>query len=544
MIQILSNVTPGTGFFLKTLAKMTGEEVLLPEGYNTWIQSLANPPEDLPNASAIFLILDGPELLGRNLSLENWRERLEAPLAAIASFRQSHPSAPLFVSSIDIPQRELTPMIDSRSELEIMSHWRSSLAELRIPVIELAEIAANMGRDNFYNSRMWYFGSIPFSMAGEKALAAECLRCYKGAKGQRKKCLALDLDNTLWGGVIGEDGIDGIVLGANREGSAYRDFQARIKDLKNQGAMLAIVSKNNEEDALAPIRQHPEMQLRENDFVAIKANWLPKAENIAALANELNIGLDSFVFIDDNPVERESVRMSCPEVEIPDFPDDPSRLESFIRNVGAQFFPTLKTTAEDLRKAEQYQAEKRRESEKVKFGNLEDYLTSLNMRLVIRELDEASLSRAAQLTQKTNQFNLTTRRCTEAEMAEMAASPDWRVWIGELDDRFGNYGKIILCIAKINGEDAFIDTFLMSCRVMGRNVESAFLDYVENRLLESGVREISAEYRRSPKNSMTENFWNNMGYVETGASEAGRSYKKNAFPGSRTDNIPLKVEKG
>lgn len=541
MIRILSNVTPGSGFLMRTLCKMTGEEVILPEGYNTWIQSLANPSEELLASSAIFLILDGAELLGRNLTLENWHERLEMPLAAIDNFKQRYPSAPLFVSSIDLPQRELSAMIDGRAEMEIMSHWRSSLAKLRIPIIELAEIAANIGRDNFYNPKMWYFGSIPFSMTGEKALAAECLRCHKGAKGQRKKCLVLDLDNTLWGGVIGEDGTEGIILGANREGSAYRDFQARIKDLKNQGVMLAIVSKNNEEDALAPIRNHPEMQLRENDFVAIKANWLPKAENMAALANELNIGLDSFVFIDDNPVERESVRMQYPEVEIPEFPEDPSKLENFMRNVAAQFFPVLKTTVEDLQKAEQYQAEKRRESEKVKFGNLEDYLASLNMRLVIRDLDEESRSRASQLTQKTNQFNLTTRRYTESEIAEMAASPNWRIWIGELDDRFGNYGKIILCIANINGDTAVIDTFLMSCRVMGRNVENAFLDYVESQLKVLGVKEIGAEYRRTAKNSMTEKFWNNMGYIETGSNADGRQYIKKEFP----DNcvIPgIKVE--
>lgn len=537
MIQILANVTPGSGFFIKTLAKLSGESVHAPDGYNTWIQTLMQPGQELLQARAIFLVLDGHELLGRNIELDGWRDRLEMALESIRQFKQNHPDATLFVSTIDLRQRTLSAMVEKRLEHKIMTYWRDELEKAGIPVLELAELAANMGRDNFYSPRMWYLGSIPFSMAGEKALARECSRAFKALSGKRKKCLILDLDNTLWGGVIGEDGLDGITLAANGKGSCYRDFQSRIRELKNQGVLLAIVSKNNEEDALLPLGKHPEMVLTEKDFVAIKANWLPKAENIARLAKELNIGLDSFVFIDDNPVEREAVKLALPDVAVPDFPDNPFALESFISEIANEYFPLVRTTAEDLKKAEQYQTEKLRENEKTKFASLDDYLASLDMRLKIREVDAEATPRVAQLTQKTNQFNLTTRRYTEADIAQMVASTEWRLWIGELEDRFGSYGKIILCIAKIHGDNAVIDTFLMSCRVMGRNVESAFLDYVEKSLCDAGISNIAAEYVPSPKNSMTARFWNEQGYAMTEDKPEARTYGKSCLADSSRDPV-------
>ena len=395
-----------------------------------------------------------------------------------------------------------------------MSYWRSQLEDIEVPICELAELVADMGREKFYSPKMWYYGSIPFSMAGEKALAAECARCWKALTGQKKKCIVLDLDNTLWGGVIGEDGVGGIQLASDKEGAAYQDFQRHILELKQQGVLLAVASKNNAEDALLPIREHPDMLLRESDFVAIKANWEPKAINIQQLAEELNLGLDSFVFIDDNPVERESVKMALPTVSIPEFPSNPVSLASFARFIAKEYFPTLRLTQEDIKKSEQYRQEHLRQEEKQRFSTLEDYLASLDMKLFIKRVDDNDIPRVAQLTQKTNQFNLTTRRYTETDIKTFSAAPDWQLWLGELEDKFGKYGKIILCMVKISEERAHIDTFLMSCRVMGRGVECAFLDYVEGQLAACGISCIEGEYRTTPKNSMVSNFWEQYGYIK------------------------------
>lgn len=513
MITVLSNITMGGPFFKKTLRQLSGSDIHIPDGYNTWVQQLLSPTEALLNSQAVFLILDGEELLGGTISEgKDTIARLQSHLELMGQFVTAHPEVPLFVSSLDIPQHAISPLVGKRNEVRAMAFWRERLEDMGLPVCELAEIAADMGRDHFYSAKMWYYGSIPFSMAGEKALAAECFRCWKALRGERKKCLVLDLDNTLWGGVIGEDGLGGIQLGPTKEGAIYQDFQRRILELKRQGVLLAVVSKNNIDDALSAIRQHPDMLLREEDFVAIKANWDPKPVNIEHLGTELNLGLDSFVFIDDNPVEREAVKIVLPAVTVPDFPTDPVQLESFMRSVARDFFPTLRLTQEDLKKSEQYRVERLREEEKQKFTNLDEYLDSLDMRLSIREVGEEDIPRAAQLTQKTNQFNLTTRRYTEADMRSMSLSPEWHLWMGELEDRFGKYGKVILCLAQIAGERARLDTFLMSCRVMGRGVESAFLEHVEQALARVGVTKVEAEYRITPKNSMVAEFWTQYGY--------------------------------
>ncbi|ABM29609.1 HAD-IIIC family phosphatase [Nitratidesulfovibrio vulgaris] len=533
MITILSNVTMSGPWFSKTLQQLTGVQINIPDGYNVWAQALLNPDSTLLNSQAVFLILDGSELLGRTCPRDvDYVQSIQPYISLLQQFITSHPAVPFFVSTLDIPQRQILPLVGTRSEMRAMAFWREQLELLGLPICELAEIAANMGRNQFYSSKMWYFGSLPFSMTGEKALAEECFRCWKALHGKRKKCLVLDLDNTLWGGVIGEDGIGGIILGPTKEGAIYQDFQRFILELKQLGVLLAVVSKNNPEDALEAIRKHPNMVLREEDFVAIKANWDPKPVNIANLAKELNIGLDSFVFIDDNPVERASVKIALPDVEVPEFPQNTVFLESFILDIARVLFPTLRLTSEDLKKSEQYRAENIRLEEKRKFENLAEYLTSLDMKLHIRAVTEYDVDRASQLTQKTNQFNLTTRRYTEANIRHMMQSSDWQLWIGELEDRFGKYGKVILCIVQKQNDVAYVDTFLMSCRVMGRNVETAFLSEIEQLLLASGTHKIVSYYVISQKNSLVSDFWTRHDYQETGRDNMSTVYSKDIPPTS------------
>lgn len=514
MLAILSNITIES--LAEAAATATGEEIYTSPGYNTWLQELLAADFGGEAPEAVFVLLDGSQLFG-DLFPTEWnraKKTLDDALSVILDFAAPHKEIPLFVSSLDLPQKKILPYLSTRIEHKAMSYWLDALETNNIPIIDTAELAANIGRDKFYSPRMWYMGSIPYSMAGERALAEEISNAMNALKGRRAKCIVLDLDNTLWGGVIGEDGVGGIELSTSKEGARFRDFQKRLKELKEEGVILAVVSKNNTEDALDGINNHPDMVLRKNDFVAIKANWEPKPVNIEALSKELNLGLDSFVFIDDNPVEREAVKIALPQVIVPEFPKDTAALEKFAIEIGRKYFPTLKLTTEDAKKTEQYQMEHQRSELKKSALSLEEYLKSLEMKLTIREIEENDITRAAQLTQKTNQFNLTVRRYTESDIRKMKNSPDHRIWIGELEDKFGSYGKVILAIVKLEEKKAVIDTFLMSCRVMGRNVERDFLAYIEEELTRNGIKEIVGEYVPTQKNSVVNSFWKNRGYLD------------------------------
>jgi FkbH-like protein len=272
------------------------------------------------------------------------------------------------------------------------------------------------------------------------------------------------------------------------------------------------------------------MFLREDDFVKFKADWNPKPANIEAIARELNIGLDSLVFIDDNPVEREAVRAVLPEVAVPDFPADSSDLPAFMAEVARTYFTAARVGGEDLEKTEMYRAESRREAERSAHLSLEDYLASLEMRLDLHRLQPDEIARASQLTQKTNQFNLTTKRYTEAEMAAVRGDARMRIWMAALSDRFGDYGRIALVIARLDpspSSGALIDSFLMSCRVMGRGVEDAILSGVERALAGEGVTAIRGEYRRTAKNEPVRDFWARMGY-EPESGSGGNTWVRRA----------------
>ena len=526
MLAMLSNITTDT--LTLQVSKVLNEEIYTSSGYNTWVQELITAQFSGSKPEAVFLILYGRELIG-DVTSSDWEDvklTLDQFLGTIKTFSEDYKDIPLFVSSLDIQHDKILTLSAPRLESKIESYWRSGLEDMGVPVLEIAEIARNMGREKFYSKRMWYLGSIPFSMSGEKAIAEEISKAWNALKGNRKKCLVLDLDNTLWGGVIGEDGLQGIELSTTKEGSRFRDFQKRIKDLKDQGVLLAIVSKNNEEDAMEAIREHPDMVLREDDFVIIKANWEPKPVNIQNIAKELNIGLDSLVFIDDNPIERESVKSALPEVNVPDFPKDTSTLESFAIEISKRYFPVLKLTDEDLNKTNQYKVEQKRNEIKQKSISIEEYLESLEMKKTFSQIDESDVTRAAQLTQKTNQFNLTTRRYTESDIWNMLKSENHQVWIGELEDKFGSYGKVILAIVKLEENTAIIDTFLMSCRVMGRNIEKDFLSEIEKEMTLKGKTQIIAEYIPTPKNSVVKDFWGENDYTELEYKPDSVTYEK------------------
>lgn len=545
-VALLSNVTV-TSLAMR-LNKTLHQEVFSPGGYNTWLQEIARHNSNLyqNDPEIVFIVLHGRELLGdRGLRTPGEAENTLAPLIeAIDAARAAHENLTFVVSTLDIPQRKCLPLITKRTELHACAYWRSALEERAFPLVELAEIATEMGRGAFYNDRVWYMGALPFSKSGEEALSDEMHKIWRAIRGKRRKCLALDLDNTLWGGVIGEHEIDGIHLDTTGSGSRFYDFQKRIRDLKESGVLLAIITKNNREDALNGINNHPAMLLHERDFAAIRANWEPKPKNLLSIADELNIGTDSFVFIDDNPIEREKMLMALPEVAVPEFPEDTSQLEKFISGVAREYFLLFHMTGEDLDKTEQYRAEAERRKQRSAFDNLEGYLKSLEMVLSVEELKPDNLSRASQLTQKTNQFNLTTRRYSEAGMKAVLDDPMRLLLLGSLTDRFGDYGKIVLGAAKITGDEASVETFLMSCRVMDRGVEYAFLVQLERFLYKRGVRTIYAWYLPTARNVMVANFWGGAGYeLSEKLENGGKRYRKTLSSPSTAPSATIQVRR-
>lgn len=330
----------------------------------------------------------------------------------------------------------------------------------------------------------------------------------RAIKLKRKKCLVLDLDNTLWGGVLGEDGIDGIKLGGDYPGNAFLMFQHQIEELGKQGVILAACSKNNIEDVRELWAAHPECPLKEANFSILKINWNNKADNIRQMAAELNIGLNSFVFFDDNPTERALVRQEIPEVEVPEFPEQPYELPVFLKETAEKYFAVYSLTKEDISKTEQYKTNALRNSVKSQFTNMEEYIRSLEIVLKIAKANEVTLPRVAQMTQKTNQFNLTTQRYADADIKSLMDAGAL-VYTLSVKDRFGDNGITGAAIVKIDEKSASFDSFLLSCRILGKDIEKAFLAFVLRKLKDMGIEKIHAAYLPTTKNKQVENFYDN-----------------------------------
>ncbi len=337
----------------------------------------------------------------------------------------------------------------------------------------------------------------------------------------RKKCLVLDLDNTLWGGVLGEDGIDGIKLGGDYPGIAFSYWQRSLLELAHNGVILAICSKNNEADVFEAWEKNPAMVLKREHFSAMRINWQDKATNMRELADELNIGMDSMVFLDDNPAERELVKQLLPEVTVPDFPEKPYQLMPFFKDLVESYFRIYEVTSEDRTKAEQYHANALRNAEQARFADFESYLYSLDMQLDINPADEHNLPRIAQMTQKTNQFNLTTRRYVEADV-QQRLNEGWRIYCMSVSDRFGDNGITgTIFLEPVDDVTVNIDLLLLSCRILGKGIEEAFVKTVFNLLRLDGYRRITADYIPTSKNGQTADFYDRMGMTCKGTDNDG-----------------------
>jgi FkbH-like protein len=373
------------------------------------------------------------------------------------------------------------------------------------------------GRAEFYDLRHWHLSRAPLGKGALRELAGEHAKFLRALAGKNKKCLVLDCDETLWGGIIGEDGIGGIRLGQSYPGSIYRAFQQQVVDLYQRGVIVALCSKNNPEDVWEVFRDHPDMVLREQHIAAAHIAWTDKPGGLRSLAEVLNIGTDSMVFCDDNPFEIDLVRSTLPEVEVILLPAD--RLTDRLTLLAdSGLFDTPAVTQEDRGRGEMYRQEAQRKVARDQATDLDSYLRSLEMELSIGRVDDVNLARVAQLTQRTNQFNLTTRRYSEAELRAELASPDADVVWLRLRDRFGDSGLTGAAVLRYQQGVAHIDSLLLSCRVLGRGVEDAFLDVLLRRCRDRGCAQVVGAYRRSSKNAQVADFYPARGFHGNGAA--------------------------
>ncbi len=407
-------------------------------------------------------------------------------------------------------------------------------------VLDVNALASLVGYSAWSAGRYWYAAKYPFATTMIPLYADNVMRILAAQMGRSRRVLVLDLDNTMWGGIVGDDGIEGLALGSGSPlGEAHSALQRMALTLKERGIILCVSSKNDETIALDAFRNHPEMILKEDDIVAFRVNWDDKAANIKAISDALDLGLDTFVFLDDNPAERKRVRDALPSVAVPELPEDPSDWLSVFQAAG--YFEQADFSKEDQLRAGFYKANALRTAQLERIGDHDDYLRSLGMTLSIAPFDTAGRKRIAQLISKSNQFNLTTRRYSEAEIAALQSRSDVLAIQARLQDIFGDNGMISAVICRQTGQCWEVDTWIMSCRVLGRRVEETILQYLVEEARSRGITEITGRYIPTAKNGLVRDHFSRLGFVQTG-SQDGETTWQLAISSYGEKSLPLKVD--
>jgi FkbH-like protein len=379
--------------------------------------------------------------------------------------------------------------------------------------VDLTDCITQIGINSFYDNRFWYFSAAPYSLDALNVIAKNDFKFINALRGKNKKCLILDCDNTLWGGIIGEDGIDGIKLSKHGSGGSFYDFQQELVNLHNRGVVLALCSKNNEEDVWEVFDMHPEMLLKREHIAAYEINWEDKAGNIKNISKSLKLGLDSFVFIDDSPFETNMVREILPRVEV--ILVDPKQSFDYRQVIGSTgFFDSLQYSAVDRQRTKMYQVESGRRKLQKRSGCIDEFLEKLGMEVTVKFADEKSIHRIAQLTQRTNQFNLTTKRYSDADIKKFVDNDTCDVLYLSLKDKYDDAGIVGAVILQSSGDTAEIDTCLLSCRVIGRGVETAFLSCVIEAARLRKVEIVQGKYSPTSKNQQVSDFYSRCGFDE------------------------------
>jgi FkbH-like protein len=446
----------------------------------------------------------------------------------VRAFRERS-NAQLVIHSLETPPSPAAGILDAQNPCGQIASIRAvneaisqAAREARdVYILDYEALAARRGTEIWIDRRTWETARLPIRGDELRHLAAEWLRFLHPLTGVTCKVLAVDLDGTLWDGVVGEDGVDGVSI-EGLGGSPFRAVQRAVLDLHRRGVILAICSKNNEDEALAALEKHSEFLLRPQHFAAHRINWDSKAESLRDLAAQLNVGLDSVAFLDDNPVERSLVRAQAPEITVIDLPDDPHAFADAVRAM--PIFERLGLTDEDRKRSQHYAEQQQRAALQQTSESLEDFYHSLEMSIEIRRLTQSTIARAAQLTQKTNQFNLTTRRYTELNL-EKLLDAGAHIFTTRVKDRFGDNGIVGVTIA-MEVEDAWsIDTMLLSCRVIGRTIETAILATIAEEAEASGATTLRGSYIPTSKNVPARDFYATHGFAEVATSDGASTWE-------------------
>ena len=389
---------------------------------------------------------------------------------------------------------------------------------------DIEAVASWIGRRQWFDDRLWDMAKMLCAPDSLPYVAKNIADIVLAQQGRVVKCVVLDLDNTLWGGVIGDDGVEGIKLNSHGDGEAFYRFQLFLRELLNRGILLCVCSKNELANALLPFEKHPEMILKREHITCFVANWTDKAENIRQIRETLNIGFDSMVFLDDNPFERNVVRELVPGVIVPELPEDPA---DYVRAVSElNLFETTSFSAEDLQRAEMYRLEAARREEQGNYASIEEFLESLDMQMTLAPFDAYHLPRIAQLMQRSNQFNLMTNRRSEADCAARAKDPKFLPLYATLSDRLGDHGLISVVIAEHAGNELAIRDWLMSCRVLKRGVEQTIMNAIFEHARELGAEYVTGQYRPTAKNAMVKEFFASFGFEKTSDSDGFTTWRR------------------
>lgn len=530
-IAILSSATVlGLEDVLRTTCQAAG---ILPEiyvsGYNRYAQDILDPASALyaHAPQLIILALDTRAIFGERYFLpylipdaerQRWAaERLEE-ITALTDALKQHSGATVVLHNFEVPLHSPFGIQESKQQFGFHESVETLNAmvrnvfkgDARVYVFNYDAFCSTVGKHASFDDKLYYLGDVKLSPRHLPALSRAYLAYIKPFLGLTKKCIVLDLDGTLWGGVLGEDGLAGIRLGPTPQGRPFLEFQQYLLSLFHRGIILAINSRNNPNDVAEAFREHPHMVLREEHFAAVRVNWEDKASNLRALAEEIAIGLDSFVFVDDDPFNRELVRRAFPEVEVVDLPEDPARYVRTFMNLDA--FHAFQITSEDQERGKMYASERRRRNLRETVIDFDAYLRGLGLVVTITSVRAMAIPRVAQLTQRTNQFNMTTRRYSEQEIERFVADPRYLVCSAHARDKFGDSGITGVIIVEKGHGTWRIDTFLLSCRVIGRKIEEALLAYLIDRAARAGVVTIVGELISTSKNVPAQSFYERNGF--------------------------------
>ena len=495
--------------------------------YNQVERQFLDPSSELYAFDAEYIVLfQSTHKLGEYHSMLAEPEQVklaDSRLDFISSVCQTPQLAGKKIICMNYPEIEDTVFGSYANQVESSFTWQ--VRKLNYGLMQLAQQHSNLficditavqnkiGRDHMFASNVYVSTEMVLSVDALPYVASRIIDIVSALRGQFKKCLILDLDNTVWGGVIGDDGLEGIQLGHGLGiGKAFTEFQMWIKKLKQRGIIICVASKNNEETAKEPFEKHPDMVLKLDDIAVFMANWETKVDNIRAIQQILNIGFDSMVFLDDNPFERNMVRENIQGITVPELPEDPGEYLEFL--YGENLFETVSYSGLDKDRTKQYQVEAQRVSLQKTFANEADFLKSLNMISVVSGFTKFNTPRVAQLSQRSNQFNLRTVRYTEADIETMASDKDTVDLSFTLEDKFGDNGLIAVVIMKRqDAETLFVDTWFMSCRVLKRGMENFTLNTMVECAKEKGYKRIIGEYLPTPKNKMVERHYPNLGFA-------------------------------